>query len=113
MPSAFANERILHSAGEIPAGGDEEGATSHRRIGNAEAQDAVGVPSGDERVQCLPHEEAGDRARRVERATRLAAIARADERRAAVAGRRLVIEELLVDRAKLLDVEIAIGDAGS
>ena len=59
----------------------------------------------------LADQEGGERARRVERAARLADLSRPRQRRRAAIGSRLVVEHVLVDRAQLLDVEIAVDDA--
>ena len=119
-PAVFHHRRFVRAC-QVPARGHEKRAAAHRRIDHAERQDAFGREAPDERVQRPANEIVGDGLRRVERAGRLANTGPGCQRNLHVAGPStshgaaldlwFVVEQRLVDGAKLLDAEIAIGDA--
>ena len=110
VPLAFLNECVFGGGCQVAARGDQEGTAPHRGIEHAKRQNLVSPTSSNQRLEGAPHEKRGHGARRVERAARLAQVARACERRRAACC-RLVFKHPLVHRAKLLDVEVAVEDS--
>ena len=111
---AVANQRPFVGAREISARRDEKGRAAHRRIHDAQLENAIGRRAVDQRMQRAPHDVVGERLRCVERAGRLARVASSPKQHLIsfrVCVGRLVIEHALVHRAELLDAKVAIVDA--
>src|SRR3989441_8745697 len=116
----FAYQRRLVRAGEKSTGGHQERAAAHRRVDDAQPEDAIGQRVARERRERAPHEIFGNRLRRVEGAGGLAHARprlERDRMSAATASRRrhplharLVVEQRFVHRTELLDTKIAIRD---
>jgi hypothetical protein len=107
VPPAITNQCLLGRRGQLRARRDQERAAAHRRIEDAQAQDVVRASAGEKRPQRLTDHTGGQRARRVERTGGFAKVSRSRQ----PAGVGLVVEDLLVDGPKLLDVQVAIDDA--
>ena len=107
MPAAVANQRRLGRGSNVPACGDEERAAAHCGIEDPQLEDLFGALIDQQRPQGAANEVIGQASRCVERAGRFPNIASSRQLTAV----RLVIKNMFVDRAQLLDVEVAIGDA--
>ena len=115
------DERRFVRLGQIAARGHQERAAAHRRIDDAELQDALGRRVAHQRAERAANEVVGDRLRRVERAGGFSNAGAADQpdREAIAACRRsvvlkparFVVEQRFVHRAELLDAEVAVRDA--
>src|SRR5580765_2092743 len=105
----FADECLLNRLRELCAGGYEKRPATHRRVENSKGQDLFGGPVDKKRLQGVTNEIGRQRSRGVKRAGRLAEVARAGQ----LTSVGLVIEHLFVNRAKLLDVEVLIGNAAA
>src|SRR5215213_4733483 len=98
MPASFADQGFFGRSREVPACADQESAAAHREVEHLQAKDLVGGAAAGQRLQRLPNEISGNRARRVERASGFSNVPRAIE----TGVMRLVLEDVFVDGSELL-----------
>src|ERR1043166_3929148 len=109
MPLAGIDESRLAGLGEVMACSDEKRPASHRRIDDAQPKNPCRTRVLDERAECRADEIFSNGLRGVKRPGGFPDAGSRNE--ADRICRRTVIEQRLIDAAKLLDSKIAIGNA--
>src|SRR5687767_14374822 len=105
MPLTLTDQRPLGDDSQVSAGSDEKCAASHCRVEDAKPENRLGGPAVHQWFERASNHMAGDRARRIERSSRFSHIAAANEIERVPRGTRLIVENALIDGAKLFDVE--------
>src|ERR1044072_4845507 len=109
MPLAGIDESRLTGLREVMAGGNDERPASHRRIDDTQPKNLGRTRVLDERAECRADEILSNGLRGVKRSGGFPDTGSRKE--AYRIYRRRLIEQRLVDAAKLLDSKIAIGNA--
>src|SRR5688500_15765647 len=111
MPLTLTDQRPLGDDSQVSAGSDEKCAAPHCRVEDAKPENRLGGPAVHQWFERASNHTRGDRALRIEPTSRCPHSAAWTEIERVPRATRLIVENALIDGAKLFGVEVAIGNS--